>query len=257
MAEDLNSALTEIGLTQYEAKIYKTLTGEGVSTAKDVSNICGIPYGKIYEVISSLSKKGFIEVLPTKPMKYRALDPCIILKSVKEERLKKLNNAESIITAELRTSFEKTKEFMESKGYFWIISGRMAINKKIEELLNKANNYVYIYTTAKGMERLSLYNDIIKKAAKRGVDVKISASSDAQLDSFKFLKMLDLKSSNLKLENHLVCIDGKEALIYEAIPDDESTKYGRDIGMWVSNVSFTDFIETLFLTHHNSSRKVE
>ena len=257
MAEDLNSALTEIGLTQYEAKIYKTLTGEGVSTAKDVSNICGIPYGKIYEVISSLSKKGFIEVLPTKPMKYRALDPCIILKSVKEERLSKLNKAETIITSELGKSFEKTKEFMESKGYFWVVSGRMAVNKKIEELLNKANNYVYVYTTAKGLERLNTYNEIFKKAAKRGVDIKISASSDAQHNPLKFLKPLNIKLSNLKLGNHLICIDGKEALIYEAIPDDESTRYGRDIGMWVSNSSFTDFIETLFLAHHNSSQKVE
>ncbi len=76
--------LLEIGLSKYESKVYLTLIGEGVSTAKNISDITGIPYGKVYEIINSLSYKGFAMILPTKPMKYRAVSPYQAIQTAKK-----------------------------------------------------------------------------------------------------------------------------------------------------------------------------
>jgi hypothetical protein len=57
--EIIESTLLELGLNRYEARVYQALIAEGTSTAKTISNITGIPYGKVYEVINSLAAKGF------------------------------------------------------------------------------------------------------------------------------------------------------------------------------------------------------
>ena len=39
----------------------------------EFSDITGIPYDKVYEIVDTLSSKGFTVVLPSKPMKVWAL----------------------------------------------------------------------------------------------------------------------------------------------------------------------------------------
>jgi len=95
------SSLNAIGLTQYEAKVYTALASEGVATAKDISNICGIPYGKVYEILTSLANKGFILVLPSKPMKYKVVNPDKVVDIIKSNNLKKIEDAKKVILKEL------------------------------------------------------------------------------------------------------------------------------------------------------------
>jgi sugar-specific transcriptional regulator TrmB len=43
----MTTSLLELGLNKYEEKVYLTLIEEGVSSAKNISNITGIPYGSV------------------------------------------------------------------------------------------------------------------------------------------------------------------------------------------------------------------
>jgi sugar-specific transcriptional regulator TrmB len=255
---DLTNALVELGLTQYESKIYSTLVMEGVSTAKDVSNICGIPYGKIYEIINSLTNKGFVIVLPTKPMKYRAASPKDVIKFVKNNHEKKIQKAEGIIINELDAVFRKNKEFIEPKGLFWVINGRTAINKKTEELLEKANDHIYMFLSEKGINRMKYYYEMLKEMRKKGIKISISTKVTREnLESLDYLKFCDITHVEANMSNQFISVDGKEALMYEAIPDDENLKYGRDIGVWVLNNSFTSFVENFFEMNHLHSTKAK
>jgi len=255
---ELTKSLVELGLTQYESKIYSTLVIEGVSTAKDISNICGIPYGKIYEIINSLTNKGFAIVLPTKPMKYRAAPPKEVIKQVKNSNEKKIQKAESVIINELESIFRKNKEFIEPKGLFWIINGRTAINKKTEELLEKANNHIYMFLSEKGITRMKYYYEMLKELRKKGIKISISTKvSKENLESLEYLKFCDITHVEASISNQFISVDGKEALMYEAIPDDENLKYGRDIGVWILNNSFTSFVENFFEMNHQHSIKAK
>ena len=253
---ELLNALSEMGLTQYEAKVYNTLATEGVSTAKDISNICGIPYGKIYEIINSLTTKGFVITFPTKPMRYRALHPKKVISLVKEDNERKIKIAGKKILSELNNVFEKNKKFVEQKGLFWVINGRSAINKKVEELFGKVKKHIYVFTSENGLNRLRYYSEILKDLNKRGVKIKISAkltknNSEAQ----KYLKFADLSNTYKEATNNFLSIDGRESIVYEPIPDDENVRYGRDLGIWIISPSFTGFIENFFTINHTNLRQ--
>ena len=54
---------------------------------------------------------------------------------------------------------------------------------------------------------------------------------------------------------HLISVDGKESFMIEAIPDDDSIIYGRDLGVWIQNKSFTSLLEDSFLMKFNRAKQ--
>ncbi|MBW3022798.1 helix-turn-helix domain-containing protein, partial [Candidatus Woesearchaeota archaeon] len=48
--------LKELGLTENEAKAYETLLRLGKTSASHISKESGVPYGRIYNVLSSLEE---------------------------------------------------------------------------------------------------------------------------------------------------------------------------------------------------------
>jgi len=71
--------LQDIGLNAYEAAAYLSLLKFGVSEANTVCKDAEIPYGKVYTVLESLARKGFVEVQASRPKKFRAVDPDMAL----------------------------------------------------------------------------------------------------------------------------------------------------------------------------------
>ena len=101
MSKEIIEPLSNIGLSKYESKVYLTLITEGVSTAKNISDITGIPYGKVYEIINSLSYKGFTMILPSKPMKYLAVSPRQVVIAAKEDNYKRFEKIEKKLIKQL------------------------------------------------------------------------------------------------------------------------------------------------------------
>ena len=52
--------LKDIGLTDYESKVYLALLEIGEGTSGEIINKAGIHTGKIYEILASLKNKGLI-----------------------------------------------------------------------------------------------------------------------------------------------------------------------------------------------------
>ena len=254
--KNMVTPLLELGLNKYEAKVYLTLIGEGISTAKNISDITGIPYGKVYEIINSLAKKGFTVILPSKPMKCQAISPKEAIITAKKGMEEKYQKLEKHITKELEPMFTESKKFIEPKGVFWIINGRANIIKKIEELINKAKNNINIHCSANGLSRLILHKEALEAAKNRGVNISIASTiNDEVKEEAKSLSFCDIRKIK-DAENHLYSVDGKECLVVEPIPDDDNIVYGRDLGMWVSSSSFSKFLGDFFQSNFNKSRKV-
>ncbi len=68
----LIEALKSFGLSDYEAKALVALLSKGTLTAKEVSEISGIPRTSVYDVMDSLLSKGLVESFG-KPKKFKAL----------------------------------------------------------------------------------------------------------------------------------------------------------------------------------------
>jgi sugar-specific transcriptional regulator TrmB len=246
--EIIESTLSELGLNRYEARVYLALIAEGTATAKTVSNITGIPYGKIYEVIDGLSRKGFVLTLPTKPAKCKAVSPHESLMRTQKQHNERFKKVEKIILSELEPIFKKGDAQKDPNGFFWIFNGRSAMNLKLQELLNNTQKNVKILTTANGLKRLQLMEPAFKSAKSRGVDIIISAPNGRETKLSPYYCRLHHKD---EIPGSIFIFDGSESLFIEPIPDDESLHYGRDIGVWIRSKAFTKCIEQIFTAHQN------
>ena len=250
----LITPLTDLGLNKYEAKVYLSLVMEGVSTAKNVSDITGIPYGKVYEIINSLANKGFCFTLPTKPMKYHAISPKKAIQKTKEELNQKLSRITLEVATKLEPFFHQSREFTEPKGVFWIINGRSNVIKKTEELINNAKKHIYFITTENGIKRAIIHKEEFLNAQQRDTDIKLAGpitdENREDIQSLLFLSPRNLPQTN----SQFISIDGKESLIIDAVPDDDNIIYGRDLGFWITNQAFTKLLEDAFMTKFNRAR---
>lgn len=248
--------LLELGLNKYEAKVYLTLIEEGISTAKNVSDITGIPYGKVYEIINSLAGKGFAITLPSKPMKCQAISPKEAIKTTKENAEEKFQKLEKHVMSELEPMFIQSKRFIEPKGIFWIINGRSNVVKKIDELIQKAEKDICIHCSSNSLSRLILHKEVLKEAKNRGVNVSIAGVMTKEiLEEIKALDFCDIRKAK-NAENNFISIDDKECLVIDPIPDDDNIVYGRDLGFWVSSSSFTKFMGDFFDLNFRKSKQI-
>ncbi|WAI01424.1 TrmB family transcriptional regulator [Methanogenium organophilum] len=72
--EYLYNQLIACGLREYDAKIYVALFGMGVASATELHESTGIPRGRVYETLSYLQEKQFINSEGTSPIMYRVED---------------------------------------------------------------------------------------------------------------------------------------------------------------------------------------
>jgi sugar-specific transcriptional regulator TrmB len=61
ISQDARKVLRELGLTGYETRSYLALLEKGALTASQVSENAEVPYSKVYETLTSLERKGWIE----------------------------------------------------------------------------------------------------------------------------------------------------------------------------------------------------
>ena len=249
--------LYDIGLSKYESKVYLTLISEGVSTAKNISDITGIPYGKVYEIINSLSYKGFSMILPSKPMKYKAISPMQAIVAAKKDNHEKLQKIENNIIKHLEPMFAKNKNFTGPKSIFSIINGRSNVVNKTEELIKKAEKQINIQCSANSLARLTLHKDVLKEAAKKGVKISIAGITNKEnLEEINSLNFCNIKHVNSS-KNNFLSVDGKEALIIDPMPDDDNIIYGRDLGIFALSSSFTRFLDNFFQNNFKKAREVK
>jgi len=244
MIKDIDTALNTLGLTQYEAKIYRTIATEGASTAKDISNICGIPYGKTYEVINSLVNRGFAVVLPVKPMKYKPVDCGETLRILQSNLSKELEHAKNVFSS-LKEK-QKEIEVHEPRGSFWVLHGRSAINNKIENLIRKSRKSIMLFLSGNAIYRMMYFRELLEQKKKEGVDISVitTKSSDEGICSLWSCSFCDEQNMNTK--SNFVSVDGQESIIFESVPDDKNYTTGTDIGISIIEKSTTSFLESMF-----------
>ena len=128
---------SDLGLTGNEAKAFETLIRLGKSAASHISKESGVPYGRIYDVLSSLEQKGLVRTVPEDTKKFIASDPErlheIVIDKIKQLKeieqkvtsLKELymkNPKEPVIIAKGKSNFYKiTKEQISAKEYSYAI----------------------------------------------------------------------------------------------------------------------------------------
>ncbi len=184
VSQDVLDALKQIGLNLYERKLWVALLSRGTSTAGELSSLAKVPHSRTYDVLESLAEKGFVMIQSSKPLKYIAIPPKEALERAKKklrekmtvtiDRISKLQS--SSVVKELERVHKKGVKIVEPGEMTGSLKGREALHQQLETIFKNAKNDLSIFTTAKGLKELNtVHNDILKKAAKKGVKIRIAA----------------------------------------------------------------------------------
>ncbi|MEI7433681.1 MAG: helix-turn-helix domain-containing protein [Methanomicrobiales archaeon] len=77
--------LVQLGLKEYEAKIYVALVGLGEANVRSIHEVSGVPRPRVYDVLNALDAKGFIEIRQGSPLMYQAVRPDIVVAFLKKD----------------------------------------------------------------------------------------------------------------------------------------------------------------------------
>lgn len=125
--------LRELGLSQSEAQLYYASLTNGGGDAKQLSQISGVPYSKVYSSLKKLVERGWLIESEGYPKRYVPRPP---KEAIKINR----NYIESLLAAAEKQAIEELTPLFEAKDLadnpqVWLITG-------LDKILSKAGSMI-------------------------------------------------------------------------------------------------------------------
>jgi len=165
--DELVDTLQQAGLSPYQATAYVTLLDLGTAAATDIADAGGVPAPRIYDVLRSLSDRGYVETYEQDTLRARAHSPTEVLEDLRE-RADRFEDA----AAEVEGRWEQPE----------LESNRASIVKRFQTVIDRARLFIedathqiYLSVTPEDFERL---REPLAAAHDRGVVVDVSVQTD-------------------------------------------------------------------------------
>lgn len=245
VSEKTKKKLKELGLTEYETRAYTGLVTSGPSTAGDLSETSEVPQSRIYDVLSKLEKKGWIESQSGRPARYRAKPPSEAIRLTRMKKEEKLKRASEVIQKELEPLYEGSEEV--EKPEVWTIRGKQEIFGRIEEMFAEAEREVLISipTLSEGFSDLKELAPIIEP---KNIDLRILTSEKSDFVE----DLLSSEKIKVRFRDPLfgggVIVDGKEVLLVLKSGD-------RSLGIWSEELGLAKYAKEYFEYLWKDSKK--
>ena len=241
------SLLKRIGLNHYESQTYAALFRRNNSTAGEVAELANVPRSRVYDVLTSLEKKGFAVAQLGRPVRYNFIRPGDAIKNLKEhhqqimdEKLVMLEEIGGLLKEEIDLSAEEPA--MSSSEAVSIIRGKSNIYSHIRQLIDSSSKSVVKLTNADGLKNLNRYcGNSIKNANDRGVEVCVATSaSNEAVDAGDIKKHAKIKKVRT-LTGRFFVKDKEETLLVTNHGDNS-----EDTGLLVKSPYLASCLRELF-----------
>lgn len=126
-----------------------------------------------------------------------------------------------------------------------IYKGRNDVAHQFSSMIENSKQTVEIWTTMRGIQALANFNfQQLKEARTRGVKTRVIApiTSENTEGARKLVPVSELRYSEALGPAGIIIVDQRELMLYERLPDDNSTDIGADVGFWTNS---RRFIETM------------
>ncbi|RLI07791.1 hypothetical protein DRO32_03335 [Candidatus Bathyarchaeota archaeon] len=232
--------LMKLGLTKYEALAYLALVQLGSGTVSDIHRVSGVPTTKLYDVLSRLEVKGWVEVLRERPMKFRARPPDEVLTAAIEEVVR----AGEEVKTMLKEVYEKRMEVQRSD--VWMVRGLRNVENKMLGMMKRARSSIILTLSKLALDMLDEVSEILTDAYWRGLDVRVLVSGLKKEPDLGGVEVALLKPSSVRpgvaIIYSMVIIDSSELLL--VLPMGIGRGRPRDIvGVWVRDESLARLAE--------------
>jgi HTH-type transcriptional regulator, sugar sensing transcriptional regulator len=119
--------LVQLGLREYEARVYIALVGLGEANVRRIHEVSGIPRPRVYDVLNALDQKGFIEIRQGSPLMYHAVPPEVVVSYLKKDL--DTAAAESVMTLEALSI-----DALQYYSPIWYVHSDWTIHRNLERL---------------------------------------------------------------------------------------------------------------------------
>lgn len=200
---DLIGELTQIGFTEYDARVYLALLREHPSTGYQISKTSGVPRSMAYASLARLDGRGAVlKTTSGKVTHYRPLPPEVLLARLQDEhntRVGKLSDGMSQL-------YDARPE-----EALWSIHGRESVLAYAAEMIRSAKRELMLVLPDRDVPDLQ---QGLQKAFERGVKISMLLTGSAELGFGEVAYHPPRESELQKLTQSLVVIvDEREALI--------------------------------------------
>ncbi len=216
--DSVKDALRDIGLTDYEISIYLTLISKGPMDARELSEASGVPYSRIYNILTQLEKDKMwiIKEEESRPSRYFAKSPDEALIIAKKQYNDNFDKNSNKIIHTLTPIYESHDTPIKIGLY--IHRGRdICLNRSIS-LINLAKTSIFIVSS--DFELLEIFYEDMKKARARGVtNIKLLVEDHALEDKKykeilkKYNEISEIKSRDQVFGMAVVIDEGEDAFI--------------------------------------------
>ncbi len=230
--------LQGFGLTEYQARVYLALLDLGTSTASRLPIPSGVPRTRIYGTMDQLHAKGLVQILPEKPVRYRAVPFSRYLKVLATEYRQKAVQLASSADDLAREFTLAPVDATTRSGRFEAIYGRRNVRDKLVEMYEAAETEIIgigsVHSPARILRGLGQQ---LEEKSSLGVAVKFAFYTNP--DNEPEVRSLSRYSEIRHIDFFTpVCrhgVDGQEFLMSHPIPDDDSGFRGEDIAIWTDD----------------------
>lgn len=142
----LNEIFSYIGLVPGEIKVYLALLKKKKCSPSEVAKISGLKRTKVYDLLTSLEKKGACILLQSTHKTYEPVDPALLMEKVRKRfSLVTVNISE--VFDELSKLYANPYDANDMVDYVEVLSDQILIIKKFINLFELAEEEILISST--------------------------------------------------------------------------------------------------------------
>ena len=248
---EIEQFLDKLGLGQYEKKAYNALLHLKNAKSKEISKESNVSYGRIYEILDKLEKRGLISSLPTQPRTFELIEPKVAFKLILKQQENEITNLMKDVE---KIKVPQIKKSSKIKEQTLILHGKQRQLAMITEMKNRAEKEIMSIPGVFEPKKFGS-NFAAQQAMRRGVK------------SRRLLRQVSRKNKKIIKENlklgekmkhctlmglRLGVVDRKEAIITIVDPDTKDR-----ISIYTSNKDFANSLAIFFDSLWDKSKTIK
>jgi len=207
--EGVKKVLAQLGLTDYERRVYLVLLKNGPLEADAISKHADVPYSRIYEVLNALIGKRWVEADESRPKTYYPKSPSEAFTTVKADVTEKLRSWEKIVLETLQPVYDK-RTFRERPD-IWILRGEYDALLKLNEMLTGVKHELMIAVPSASTKWLEMFLEELVHLANKGVRIQLM-TSEGNDQLTRFSRFSEVRKRDSMFGGGVIA-DSREALL--------------------------------------------
>ncbi len=236
--QDRLQKLEGFGLNEYQARVYLTLLDLGTATASQIPALSRVPRTRIYTTMQQLHAKGLVQILPEKPVRYRAVPFARYVKALAAEYRQKSVQLTANADTLAREFSVAAYEAPSPAGRFEAVYGRRNVRDKIVEMYEAAEAEIIAIGSMHSPARiLRGLGQPLEDQARAGLAVKLAffTNPDNETEVRSLARFAEVRHIDFFTPVCRHGVDGRQFLMSHPIPDDDSAFRGEDIAIWTDD----------------------